>query len=205
MVDLQQEHQTLERALADARRRRAALFNQQGEPIYSDQEHRERERAALEPLRQAAARAVEVGERELAEATAELARLAHTDPVASLPAEDLTRAASLLPFAERSVTHLRREELMPRIETVLNSKDRAQAAAYATALRAHPQFASIVERLETIAHPAQVRERERLQERRRDADLLRARGQTIVPEAFHASYEEAMRAQVLARGQYNRL
>lgn len=114
-----------------------AALHENGRRIYADSVHEERERELrvrrdselLEVQREA--------EEAIAEEERKAALRAAVPLAAHLPAEELQKASALLPFARADVAELPTEDLLTRLDAVLEGNRGAELLAYRTAARQH--------------------------------------------------------------------
>lgn len=129
------ESKALESALETFQRQRATLLRPDGERLYSDDEHQRREAALLAELDTSIAAVTARAESTIAEAERE-ALLADRDPIATLPTDELTRAAALAPFVAEDAGRLDFATLARRCEAALALRDGSTGQAKARAHQA---------------------------------------------------------------------
>ena len=130
--------QPLEQAMQQAHSRyeagRSSLYRPDGQPKYSEPEVAERLQKLQAEREEALRPHVAAAEKDAARYTRELQAVEGTDPAAALSTEDLTRAAALRPFVAEFLEDSRPGEVVDRLRSVVESKDRASAYAHAQAI-----------------------------------------------------------------------
>lgn len=113
----------IERAAAAFTKGRAALFGDDGKPLYVAAEHDRRATALMADLDKTIASVTERADAEIAAADAELAAVT-TDPLASLSAEQIARANARAAFVAQDFEVLPPAELASRCRAALAGGDK---------------------------------------------------------------------------------
>lgn len=124
------ETQQVDQALASFRRKEQQLYREDGERIYSDEEHARRVEGLLQEFDQAKSQAEAEADRAVESANKTL-QLEHRDPTDVLTAEELARANARRAFVAEDAEALPLSELTDRVRAATVAGDKATAFLYA--------------------------------------------------------------------------
>jgi hypothetical protein len=178
--------QSIDRALERFRAGERDLYAQEGQKLYSEEEHERRGEALLEEFDCEAESVISEADRTIEKAERALA-LEHRDLSDSLTTTDLERANAKRSYVEDDVWSLAPDTLIKRAEAARVAEDRPTMFLYARTLgrraeieyeEGDPSAAAQLERLsseltQAVRGPEAVRDLKRARKAKRDANSLK--------------------------------